>query len=223
MRGHRLEGAIDQACGAKGGSGRYFPLYIARCIPALIGGYEHTGEGRYLRAARGAMAFLLRSRLPDGSFPQAIYANGRINRYPQWISAAGDILRAMDIMVGQGMEIEMGATLGWMLSGLLPTGGIETARGFNSILSQLRPRIPGFRDLLPVCGWVDKAFRYLTSRVSRDLPVIPVEPAMFESECVFWGRSMRYREDRRVIECWEGDNLRYQWRKGTVWAEVNYL
>ena len=223
MRGHRLEGAIDQAWGAKGGSGRYFPLYIARCIPALIGGYEHTGERRYLRAAQGAMGFLLRARLSDGSFPQVIYANGRINRYPQWIAAAGDILGAMDIMTRQGMEIEVDATLAWLLAGFLPTGGIRTARGFNSILSQLSPGIPEFRDLLPVCGWVDKAFRYLTSRVSRAFPMIPVEPTAFECDCVFWGRSMRYREDGRVIECWEGDNLRYQWRKGTVWAEVNYL
>jgi hypothetical protein len=222
-RGHPLAGAIDQAWTGEGGSGRYFPFYIARCIPALVEGYEHTGEKRYLRAARAAMGFLLRVGLPDGSFPQVIYADGRINRYPQWISAAGDILRAMDLMARRGMEIDADATLGWVLAGFLPTGGIRTARGFASVVSQLSPGIPEFRDFLPVCGWVDKAFRYLTSRLSRDFPVNPVDLAEFECECIFRGRSMRYREDGRVIECWEDENLRYRWRKGTDWAEVNFL
>jgi hypothetical protein len=222
-RGHPLDGAIDQAWRGARGSGHYFPFYIARCIPALVQGHDYTEERRYLRAARAAMRFLLRGRLPDGSFPQVIYANGRINRYPQWISAAGDILRAMDLVAGRGMEIDADATLGWLLAGFLPTGGMRTARGFASVVSQRRPGIPEFRDLLPVCGWVDKAFRYLTDRKTRYFPANPVNPGEFECECVFREQSMRYREDAKVIECWQGENLRYRWRKGTGWAEVNFL
>jgi hypothetical protein len=36
------------------------------------------------------MAFVLRWRYEDGSFPQVVYSSGRVNRYPQWIAAVGD-------------------------------------------------------------------------------------------------------------------------------------
>lgn len=219
--GHRLDGAIDQAWRGKQGSGRYHPFYIARCIPALVEGHDYTGERGYLRAARAAMRFILRTGLPDGSFPQVIYRNGQVNRYPQWISGTGDTLRAMEIMKVQGMEIETEVTLGWMLAGLQPSGGMRTGRGFGSAVSQRSPEMPEFRDLLTVCGWADKAFRYLTSQVEGNLSTQLTAIRGYESDCTFRGRRMRYREDGRAIECWEGEELRYRWRKGADWAEVN--
>jgi hypothetical protein len=220
--GHPLDGAIDQAWRRKQGSGRYHPFYIARCIPALVQGYDHTGERGYLRAARAAMRFIVRTGLPDGSFPQVIYGNGRVIRYPQWVSGTGDILRAMEIMKVQGMEIETEVTLGWMLAGLQPSGGMRTGWGFGRAVSQGSPGMPEFRDLLPVCGWADKAFRYLTSQVEGDVPTQPIVLSGFESDCTSRGRRMRYREDGRAIECWEGEKLRYRWRKGADWAEVDW-
>lgn len=96
----RYIGAIYQNSFGSQPVPKFFPLYIARCIPALALGTQVTGEPRYQRSALHALAFVLRWRNPDGSFPQVLYPRGRINPYPYWIAATGDILRAMDILAG---------------------------------------------------------------------------------------------------------------------------
>ncbi len=168
-----IDGAIDQSISARGRSGRYFPLYISRCIPALILAYRWTKDNRYLLSAQSAMNFVLRHRYPDGSFPQVIYHNGRIKRYPQWIAGVGDILRAMSLMQEWGMDFSLEPTRQWLLRGFQANGSCRTALGFASQRTQKAPPpLPDFRDLLPVCGWSDKAFRYLTDQVefSETLP-----------------------------------------------------
>lgn len=218
---HRFEGAIDQGWLGRKSLGRYFPFYIARCIPALIDGFRSTGYERYHQAAWLAMSFVLRQQLEDGSFPQVIYRSGRINRYPQWIAGAGDVLRAMDLMEVEGMDISANITQGWLLNGLLPNGGIRTAIGFGSYLSQRPPRKPDVRDVIPVCGWVDKAFRYLTSKVGEDPEGEVREISAVEMECVFRGQQVRYRENSKRIECWGKDQLIYRWEKGETWAHMD--
>ena len=219
--GTRLDGAIDQGCIGQDGTGRFFPFYIARCIPALVRGYTLTGQGRYLEAAHSAMSFVLRERLPDGSFPQVIYRNGRTNRYPRWVAGVGDILRAMEVMRQQGMEISLDSTIEWLMKGQPPCGGFRTAKGFASQASQRTPpSLPEFRDILPVCGWADKAFRYLTSCVQGNLEPGTAEIEDAELACVFRGRVMRYREDATAIELWHEREPVYRWRKGSAWAEI---
>lgn len=46
-----LDGAIEQGVLRTKTSGRYFPFYVARCIPALLRGYERTGREAYRDAA----------------------------------------------------------------------------------------------------------------------------------------------------------------------------
>lgn len=211
---HRFEGAIDQGWLGRKSLGRYFPFYIARCIPALIEGFQCTGYERYRQAAWFAMRFLLRHRLEDGSFPQVIYRNGRINRYPQWIAGVGDVLRAMDLMAEEGMDISTSTTQCWLLNGLLPNGAIRTANGFGSYWSQRTPSGPDLRDLMPVCGWVDKAFRYLTRKVEGDFGGVMRQIPSIEMDCRFRGQQVLYRETSKNIECWEQNQLLYHWKKG---------
>jgi hypothetical protein len=217
---HRLEGAIDQGWLGCHSLGRYFPFYIARCIPALIQGFRYTGYERYRQAAWLAAQFLLRHQLEDGSFPQVIYHNGRINRYPQWIAGVGDILRAMDLMEEEGMDVSPKTSQNWLVKGLLPNGAIRTAKGFGSYWSQRTPSGPDLRDLIPVCGWVDKAFRYLARNVEGDFKGVMNQIPSIELGCSFRGHQVLYRETSNNIECWEKNQRLYHWRKGEDYAKI---
>lgn len=220
---HQLKGAIDQGCLGRKSLGRYFPFYIARCIPALIQGFRCTGYERYRQAAWLAMKFVLRHQCEDGSFPQVIYRNGRINRYPQWIAGIGDVLCAMDLMAEEGMGISTKTTESWLLNGLLPNGAIRTANGFGSFWSQRTPGGPDLRDLMPVCGWVDKAFRYLTCKVSRDFECVTRQIPSIEMKCKFRGHQVLYRETHKNIECWQHNQLLYFWKKGASQTNINLI
>jgi len=219
-KGH-LEGAISQNSLRNRLVEKYFPYYIARCVPALVRGYEWTQDERYLESALNAMSFVFRWRYEDGSFPQVIYPNGRLNRYPQWIAAVGDILRAMILLEQYGLDVDPKPSLDWLISGQSPTGGFHTAHGFDSQVSQRAPGIrPEFRDLLPVVGWNDKAFRYLTTLVAEDKVNYSTTTHAFESACTLRGEIMNYREDEKYIEVTRNDNTHYRWRKGDAWAEI---
>jgi len=181
VRGGPLDGAIAQYSQSGHIVEKYFPYYTARCVPGLLAGFAYGKDEHLLDAALRAMAFVWRTRRDDGSFPQALYppvtglgprganGNGQVNRYPQWIAAAGDILRAADLCRAHGFEGEAGPTLDWLLAGQEPGGGFRTAHGFAAQISQKDPGpLPDFRDLLPVAGWCDKAFRYLTGLLAAN-------------------------------------------------------
>jgi hypothetical protein len=219
--GHRLDGAIDQSSLAGKQAWRFFPFYNARCIPALLKGYAYTRLPRYLEAAQRAMSFILLHRLPDGSFPQVIYGNGRMNRYPQWIAGVGDILRAMELVSEMGIDAPVGDTLAWMLNGLDRSGAIRTAHGFVCQVSQREaPQLPEFRDVLPVCGWADKAFRYLTSRIPDRSELGSAAISETRLDCLCRGQTAEYREDAMAIELWLKGKMIYRHRKGSAWAET---
>lgn len=218
-----LDGAIEQGVTGLKKSGRFFPFYIARCIPALLRGFERTGTEAYRDAAQRAMAFIMRFRLPDGSFPQVVYRNGRVNSYPQWIAGTGDILRAMEWVRRYGMDICPEPTQSWLLKGLQLHGGIATAHGFGSIDTQRPSGRSDVRDLLSVCGWADKAFRYLAGMVQggNHLPAVQ-SLSEVEMDCVFRGERCLYRETATMLEIRGESGWRYRWVKGTPWATVRW-
>ena len=229
VRHGELDGGILQNSFRSKKVWKFFPYYIARCVPGLVSGYRWTGKEEYLDASLRAMAFVLRWRYDDGSFPQVVYPAGRMNRYPQWIAAVGDLLRAIELLRAFGFDEDTGPTARWLLQGQQPLGGIRTAHGFASQVSQRRPDdLPEFRDLLPVCGWADKAFRYLSEALPTSASLCPSDeeqeererPEMFQTDCVFRGQRMKYREDRLTLELWQGKRLLYRWRKGDPWPEV---
>jgi len=236
MRDGPLHGAIYQNSIRGREVAKFFPYYIARCVPGLVAGYEWSGKERYLDAARRAMAFVLRWRYEDGGFPQVVYPGGRVNRYPQWIAAVGDILWAMRLLEPYGFKADAEPTLAWLLRGQEPTGALRTAHGFAAQISQREPEgLPEFRDLLPVVGWNSMAFRYLTEalpttdpstslRTSSGPPTAETtadgRPPSFEAECVFRGQRLQYREDAERMELRQNGRALYRWRKGAAWAEV---
>ncbi len=160
LTGGELDGAIYQNSFGQRKILKFFPYYISRCIPGLLEGLAWNGDGRYAEAARKAAAFVLRVRLADGSFPQVVYPGRRANRYPQWVAAVGDILRALDLAREVGVEFDGFPSLDWLLAGRLPEGAFRTALGFGRVTPGGKSDDP--RDDLPVVGWNDKAFRYLT-------------------------------------------------------------
>lgn len=155
-----LDGAICQNSFGKQKIEKYFPYYIARCIPALLEGWAWSGEERFAEAVIQAAGFILRYRFKDGSFPQVIYPGERVNRYPQWVAAVGDILRLLDLSRALGVAFNGEPTFRWLMSGRKADGSFGAAVGFGKA-SPGRQREDS-RDGLGVVGWNDKVFRFLT-------------------------------------------------------------
>lgn len=155
-----LDGAIAQNRIGQRINDAYFPLYIARCIPALAMLGERTGDPRFRVAVGAAARFIARHREPDGGLPQVLYPNGRWNRAPRWVAGAGDIVRALTIAAEAGWPVDPAPTVRWIVRGARPDGHIATAEGFGRIVPWLARR-DRFADDLGVVGWCDKAFRAL--------------------------------------------------------------
>ncbi|MBN1886737.1 MAG: hypothetical protein JW850_02060 [Thermoflexales bacterium] len=223
VRGGPLDGAIYQNSFGPRRVAKFFPYYVARCVPGLVAGYEWSRAERYLEAARAAVACVWRWRYEDGSFPQVIYPGGRVNRYPQWIAAVGDVVRVGRLLEPYGLELDWQPSLDWLLRGQVSSGAFRTAHGFASQISQRPPgRLPEFRDLLPACGWGDKAFRCLTELLPAGQGCSNLQSPIsnLQSDCVLRGKPALYREDGQVVELRRGSDILYRWRKGHAWAEI---
>jgi hypothetical protein len=201
---------------------KYFPYYIARCVPALVAAYEFARDERYLAAALQAIGFVLRWREDDGSLPQVIYPDGRINRYPQWVAATGDLLIAMQLLVPYGAKFEREPSERWLCNGIKANGAVATAHGFARQRNQRLPvGLPALHDSVPVCGWVDKAFRYLTGCNPTLTGSSVSETPPLEQDCLLNGKPVCYREDAHQMEVFDPrGRLLYHWVKGEDWARV---
>jgi hypothetical protein len=219
-RGDPLDGGIAQSSSGRVVVEKYFPYYIARCIPALLEGARRFGDERYLDAALGAGRFLMSWRDPDGAFPQVVYPGGRVNRYPRWIAAVGDVLRAFDLLRTRSVSIDLEPTLQWLLDGQLPDGAFKSADGFSSQISQRTPHgLADMRDFLPVVGWNDKAFRYLASQV-KTIDERPPTVALAPVSCCYRGAPAELRQRDKTIELLQSDKVVYRWPACATWAEA---
>lgn len=218
LDGHPLDGAIPFMVAQGRRRPTYVPIAVARCVPALLAGYQTTGDRCFLEAAWRAVAFLQRWRNPNGSFPAVIYAGNRSNQYPQWIAATGDILRATAALRVHGINTDDSPTLRWLLQGQDGSGGITTARGLGTQLGQRAPRLPDVRDVRHVPGWCDKAFRALTAIATG--VAVPDRPATSEQRCSFAGHALTLCEDEHVVEIYRGHEARYRWRKIDDWPTI---
>lgn len=203
LDGHRVE--------------KYFPIYIARCVPALMAGYRWMGVTRYRDVALQAVGFLARWIRDDGALPTVVYASGAVTWTPTWIAPLGDILRAAEEVAPFGLEKRWARVLERLLRGQTPSGGIRTADGFGGINASSRPS--DFRDRLCVVGWVDKAFRYLTTHALGS-PLPTIVPDSTTHPCNLFGRTLTFRESSTTIEAYDNDKPHYRWQKGQPWAEV---
>lgn len=220
--GFKLEGAVAQNSFGPRKIEKYFPIYNARCIPALVMGYNFTKKERYLASAIEILDFISRWLNSDGTIPTVIYANGRISSYPLWISPLGDILRAAAEFIPFGIKIGMDGVLARILAGQDNSGGIQTATGFASQAGGRLPTLPDVRDILHVAGWCDKAFRYLTTLVEPTSGFEITKSLDIELECIFQSTPMRSLETPEKLEIRYQKNNRvcYLWQKGKPWAEI---
>jgi hypothetical protein len=166
-RGHELDGAIAQNSIGERVVESYFPLYIARCIPALLRLSSITGDGRFRDGALAAAAFVARVREPDGGLPQVLYLRGRRNRNPRWVAGSGDVVRAFDLARQHGGEFDPMPTVDWMLQGVRSDGHIAAAEGFGRVVPLISRRDRA-ADEIGVVGWCDKAFRARAPLVEPD-------------------------------------------------------
>ncbi len=213
-----FEGAIAQNSFGARRIEKYFPVYIARCVSALLRGYNRTGEEQYLGSAMQAMRFVARWASEDGSLPTVVYANGRVSRYPSWIAPLGDVLRAADDLRSHGFSADFSETKRRMLAGQDETGGFRTATGFQAQAGGRLSALPDVRDVLHVAGWCDKAFRYLAASAMPGLPVGSSQPLGID--CTFRGKAMRLIETPSALEITHREQVCYRWRKGKPWAET---
>ncbi len=223
--GSTLNGAIYQMSR----NGRYqawfFPYYAARCVPALLIGYQHTQNEIFLNSAKAAMQFVEHFQYEDGSFAQIVYSPKQINRYPQWVAGNGDILRAFRLLEPYGYKIDLSAAESWLLQRQHPHGPFHTAYGFASQVNQRQPTTsrPDLRDILPVAGWTDKPFRYLTEQYDGNQAISPIDSAdiVIKVESQLRGHRVEYVEDRQHLAIRQQGKVLYQWTKGTPWANID--
>ena len=216
-QGHALDGAIPYRLSGNGQPAKFLPLCVVGCVPALARGYDWTGDPALLEAAWRAFAFVQRWRKGDGSLPAVIYPNGRSNRYPQWIAATGDVIRAAHALRLRGISTNVDQAWCWMLGGQDGSGGIATAHGFGAQVRQQPPRQPDVRDLLHVPGWCAKAFHALALDATD---VVPADIQRSEHVCTYRGRLLILREDDTHVEICHGREIRYRWRKGDEWPAI---
>lgn len=217
VRGGPLDGAIAQNSFGARRVEKYFPIYIARCVPALVRAHTYTGARRFADAALRAMAFIMRQARPDGTLPTVVYAGGQVSPWPAWVAPLGDVLLAGHRLRPLGFEGELGAVEARLLAGQSTAGGIGTAEGFAAQSGGRPGAIPDPRDLLAVVGWCDKAFRYLALRCSG--AAIPaVTSQRYEAECALGRQLCRLVETPERLELTARGRTLYRWRKGEPWA-----
>jgi hypothetical protein len=208
-----LEGAIAQNSINGQTIKKYFPIYIARCIPAMLRAFQSNGDGRFLDAAIRAVSFIERWISDDGSVPTVVYHDKRSSSTPVWIAPLADILRAADELKSFGYRAEVEAIANRVIEGQDETGGIQTARGFAAQAFGRQSMIPDARDLLHVAGWCDKAFRWIASNASDSVQPHGTSRS-FEHDCVFRGKHFRMIETPDMLEFRGNGRSGYLWRKG---------
>ena len=99
--------------------------------------------------------------------------------------------------------------------------GVERGSPFG--LAPARAQCADARDLFPVAGWNDKAFRYLAS---APWPLPPPEGmdtggavVEMDAPCTWRGRPARYTENGEQVGVTVAGRPVYEWRKGEPWAE----
>ncbi|HEY3109222.1 MAG TPA: hypothetical protein VGL23_10750 [Chloroflexota bacterium] len=218
--GSHLDGAIAQNSVGRQIVPKYFPYYVARCIPGLLALRQHDPDGRFADAALAAGRFVAAAVEPDGAWPQVLYEDGRLIRFPRWVAGAGDVVRALELLVPLGQRADTAASRAWIAAGRLPNGAVRTADGFAAQgTSTLRPGPPDLRDFLPVAGWADKTLRLWAG---DPLAAGPAAGAAgpFEAVCVFLGRRLELRLDGASVDVRQRGRSVYRWRAGEPWAEL---
>jgi len=218
VKGGLCAGAIAQNSFGSQRVEKYFPIYISRCVPALIQGYRWTNKAQYAQAAVQAMEFIASWCAEDGSLPTVIYPNGQVNRNPTWIAPLAEVLHATDLTRLYGFTYDFYPTFQRLVRGQDASGGIQTARGFAKQAWPGEQNLPDVRDVLHVVGWCDKAFAYLASHAGPNLR--ETQSGTFETHCTFQGQTLSLQETPEILEIVAAKGVYYRWWKGAMWPEI---
>jgi hypothetical protein len=232
--GDPLDGGIAQNSFGARVIEKYFPYYAARCVPALLGAHAQTGNTALLDGALRVGGFLRRWQDPDGGWPQVVYPGGRVNRHPRWIAGAADVYRALHALRDHDVEAtpavpNRAAAVRWLLAGQLSDGAPRTAIGFASHVNQhpvSAADVPDARDLFPVVGWADKAFRYLAEHVDAlgDAPsggaASPAEQPAVDLPCLWRGSPARYVAGPDSVRVVADERPLWWWDRRSHWART---
>lgn len=192
------------------------PIYTARAMNGLLSYYAATGDASVLAPVVQASGFLTRL-LGSRGVRWGVYGTGQLCAFPELIAGAGDLLRflvrARDLGVVDTQDaVERIASL--ISEAQTPGGGIPTSYGFAAKGLSKEPRGPCIRDVLPVVGWVDKAFRGLALLVD-DVDTGPCQLREYEAQATWRGRRVVFQETPTAMTVETADgHLLYEWRKG---------
>lgn len=210
-----LEGAIHQMGSVDGaGDGRFFPLYIARCLPALARGAVVFREAGFGQAVDLAIGFLDRVMNPDGNWPQLIYSSGHRAEWPHWIAGTADILLGYQTA---GVPIPKVA-LDRLLEAQAANGAFPTAYGFARQIDQGDPgAVPSVPDAMPSVGWNDKVLRLLAELLPAGEAIPEPEVLPAETRVQFMDQSHTMVEDETTIRIQDVSRPAIGWQKHTPW------
>lgn len=218
IAGGPFDGAIHQyAAKGRGGDGRLFPYYNARCVAGLLMGAKVLAKPAYAKAASRIIDFLERTKRADGSWPQVVYRSGAQAHFPGWIAGRADIIRSYRLVDRWAGE------KAWqgLLAGQMGSGGFRTAVGFQNQIDQKTPEaVPDFRDVTPVVGWNDKVFRLLADMLPEGETIPDPTTDSIACRVLVGGRPALFREsaEAMVIEEESERYLLYRWNKKEPWA-----
>jgi hypothetical protein len=213
------------------GTGRHrlaIGIYNARSVCGLLQAYRRDPHEEYLSAAAGSLKFM-RGLLAEDGVCFGRYPDGSLIANPRIIAGAGDVLRAFWLgeQAGLGGKDEIRAVAKILLEAQSPTGGIPTGAGFaRRGSSKAYQGKSDFRDVLPVVGWCDKAFRALalfavpTNRVDG----IPGSKEV-SIPCTWKGKTCLFTETILQFSLYMQNNQKplFLWEKGQLFPTIYAL
>jgi hypothetical protein len=202
-------------------------IYTARSFAAVLRYHDRSPRDELLDATERALLFLDGLVTPQGT-TFGYDGGGRAIANPRWIAASGDLLRLAIRGEAHGLTPPglINRLTRLLVEQQLPTGALPTAHGFAAKGgSSPHHGPPEIRDLLPVVGWCDKAFRALALLPSPSDPGSPATSEPVTRECTWKGRRLTYEETTDIVSLRDAatGRPRYRWRKGEVWPDVYVL
>jgi hypothetical protein len=214
-----------------GGTGRHrlaVGIYTARSMCALLRLHERRPDDRLLELVGNAIGFLVGLIDADGCH-FGRYRDGRPIASPRLVAGSGDVLRLLAWAARYGLSQpgDVARLTAILVQAQTGSGSLPTAIGMDSRGSSRRHvGRPDLRDVLPVVGWCDKAFRALCL-VAADAPIEadPVPVGRTDVDCAWHGRPGMFSEDATRLQLVDGRSGRliYRWWKGTCYPDIYRL
>lgn len=206
-------------------------IYTARNAAGLVRLFEYDA-GLVRRDVLQAIADFLAAQVTADGVRFGYYPDDRPIECPTWISPAGEVLRAL-LLLQPHVDVLQEAIdqlVRTLIHAQFPGGGIPTAWGLAHKGSvKKRTGTPDFRDVLPVVGWSDKAFRALALYVDAvATPDISPQSAPIDETrvtCLWKGQLCDFIETGTTMQLRvrHKQQIIFHWTKGASYPDVYRL